>query len=150
VVSFIDPCAGGFERLTGQSSETTNRKMRIGLSFLPTGDVLPVRAPYNGIVSNIVVNPFTSKDPVWYAGPDLVAATLLTGRPPSIIREFRLVPHGQQEDLRPVNLRGMIRIDPYTDDFCKAVIEARARVKSDQSLPESEREALGYFFENSR
>ena len=39
----------------------------------------------------------------------------------------------------------MIRIDPRRDDFFKVVIEARARVKSDSSLPESEREALGYF-----
>ena len=111
----------------------------------PAGDVLPVRAPYNGRVSNIGVNPFTSQKAIWYAGPDLIAAALLTGRPPSILRAFRLAPEGQQEGLQAVNLRGMIKIDPCTDDFFKVVIEARARVRSDHSLPESEREALSYF-----
>lgn len=38
-----------------------------------------------------------------------------------------------------------IEIDPAYDDFFKAVIEARARVRSDQGLPRKEREALAYF-----
>jgi hypothetical protein len=111
----------------------------------PAGDVLPVRAAYNGTVSNIGINPLTSKDPIWYAGPDLIAATLLTGRPPSIVRALRLVPEGQQEGLCPVNLMGMIKIEPQTDDFFKTVIESRARVNSSVELPNAEKEAVGYF-----
>jgi len=111
----------------------------------PAGDILPVRTTYNGNVNNIGVNPLTSEEPIWYAGPDLVAATLLTGRPPVILRAFKVVPEGQQAGLRPVNLRGMIAIDPRKDDFFKAVIEARARVKSDHNLSHTERDALSYF-----
>lgn len=44
-----------------------------------------------------------------------------------------------------MSLRGMVEIDPRYDDFFKLVIEARARVKTDRSLPETDREALGYF-----
>ncbi len=95
---------------------------------LPAGDVLPVRANYTKGVTNIAVNPLTSEKPIWYAGPDLVAATLLTRRPPTIIRAFRLVPEGQRRDLRSISLRGMVEINPRT-----------------HSQPKAEREALGYF-----
>jgi hypothetical protein len=104
-----------------------------------------VRTTYSGLSSNIGINPLTSKEPIWYAGPDLVAATLLTGRPPTILSAIKLEPSGQQTGLTSVSLRGMIEIDPARDDFFKVVIEARARVRSDQSLPKKEREALAYF-----
>ncbi len=110
-----------------------------------TGDVLPVRTTYSGEATNIGVNPLTSEEPIWYAGPDVVAATLLTGRPPEIVRALRLLPEGQQAGLKPVTLRGMVDIDPRKDDFFKALIEARARVKRDEHLPKDEREALSYF-----
>jgi hypothetical protein len=111
----------------------------------PDGDILPVRTAYSGLSSNIGINPLTSEAPIWYAGPDLVAATLLTGRPPKILRAITLCPEGQQTDLKPVSLRGMIEIDPTRDDFFKAVIEARARVRKDLSLSAEERDALAYF-----
>ncbi|MCH9016035.1 MAG: hypothetical protein IH877_10160 [Gemmatimonadetes bacterium] len=112
---------------------------------LPAGDVLPVRTTYDGTTTNIGVNPLTSKEPIWYAGPDVVATTLLTGRPPTILRAFKLKPKGQQAGLKPVALQGMVKIDPRKDDFFKKVIEARAQVKTDKRLAASEREALSYF-----
>jgi len=113
----------------------------------PAGDILPVRTTYNGETNNIGINPLTSENPVWYAGPDLVAAALLSPsrRPPEVIRAFRVVPEGQQAGLKPVALRGMVEVDPKTDDFFKKVIESRARIKADQSIPKSERKALSYF-----
>jgi hypothetical protein len=111
----------------------------------PAGDILPVRTTYNGETSNIGVNPFTSDKPIWYAGPDLVAAALLTGRPPKVISAFRVVPEGRQAGLQAVSLRGMVNIDPQTDDFCQRLIEARVRVKRDQNISKSERDALSYF-----
>ena len=111
----------------------------------PNADILPVRTSYSGRVSNIGVNPLTSRQAVYYAGPDLVASILLTGRVPVILQAFRVVPEGKQAGLKPVSLRGMIEIDPSRDDFFKAIIEARARVRKDLSLPASEREALAYF-----
>lgn len=125
-----------------------NQKFWKNLTFYalvrPEDDVLPVRTTYDNKSTNIGINRLTSDKPIWYAGPDLVAATLLTGRPPAIIQAVKVVPQGQQSDLRPVSLRGMVEIDPRTDDFFKAVIESRARVKSDRSLPESDRDALRY------
>ena len=52
---------------------------------------------------------------------------------------------GQQTDLKPVSLRGMVEIDPTRVDFFKAVIEARARVRKDSHLSAAERDALAYF-----
>jgi DNA polymerase elongation subunit (family B) len=39
----------------------------------------------------------------------------------------------------------MIEIDPTRDDFFKAIVEARARIKKDSRLSVEERNALGYF-----
>jgi hypothetical protein len=113
----------------------------------PAGDILPVRTNYNGETSNIGVNPLTSDEPIWYAGPDLVSAAMQnpSGKPPEIIRAFRVVAEGQQIGLKPVALGGAIEIDPRTDDFFKMVIEARQRLKSDHRLSEPVRKALRYF-----
>jgi len=62
-----------------------------------------------------------------------------------VIRAFRVDPEGQQAGLKPVALRGMVEVDPKTDDFFKKIIESRARIKEDQSIPKSERDALSYF-----
>ena len=111
----------------------------------PDGDVLPVRTTYNDATSNIGVNPLTSRAPIWYAGPDLVNATLQTGRPPKILRAIRIVPVGQQAGLKPVPLRGAVEIDPRTDDFFKKVVEARAQAKTDPDLSAAERDVLRLF-----
>ncbi len=97
--------------------------------IVPEGDVLPVRAAYAGPAFTIGVNPLRSHRPLWHAGPDLVASTLLTGRPPKVLRAFRLVPHGTLSTLRPVQLGGEVPIDPRRDDFFRFVIEERKRLK---------------------
>ncbi len=106
----------------------------------PESDVLPVRSDYNGETSNIGINPLTSAQPIWYAGPDLAGATLYKGTPPKIINAFKLVPMGQQAGLGPVKLRGLVEVDPRTDDFFKKVIEERARIKR-----ADEHDPLAYF-----
>jgi hypothetical protein len=111
----------------------------------PSGDILPVRTKYSHKSSNIGVNPLTSETPIWYAGPDVIAAKIFGGQVPEIIRAIRVVPEGEQRGLAKVALRGMIDIDPRTDDFFKVVIEARERVKADKSLCETERDSLQYF-----
>jgi len=111
----------------------------------PDGDILPVRSDYKGETSNIGVNPLTSAQPIWYAGPDLVASALLTGQPPKIIKAFKLVPEGLQAGLTSTKLRGSVEIDPRKDDLFKKMVEARAQVKRDERLPKPEREALSYF-----
>jgi hypothetical protein len=101
----------------------------------PDGDILPVRAVYgdglSGEQTNIGLNPLTSDKPIWFAGPDIVGSTLLTGRPPKILRAIRIEPLGVQQGMKPVEL-GTGSIDPYNDDFFRKVIEERkGKPKSD-------------------
>jgi hypothetical protein len=100
----------------------------------PDDDILPVRTVYNEVTQNIGNNYLTSDTPLWFAGPDLIASVIRTGRVPHIVRAIRMVPHGKQAGMRSVNLRGMVEIDPHKDDlFCK-VIEQRKLHKSDEAL----------------
>jgi hypothetical protein len=101
----------------------------------PDNDILPVRTVYNGRTQNIGINYLNSKEPIWYAGPDVVAAALLTGKVPKILKAVRIVPVKEQEALRHTNLGGMVLIDPRADDFFVRVVEKRSVFKrSNKSL----------------
>jgi hypothetical protein len=94
----------------------------------PSGNILPVRAQYNEDGStNIGLNHLTSEKPIWYAGPDLIASRLLSGRTPRIIKAFRVVPRGVQPGLKPATI-GTRQINPETDDFFRVVIEERKKL----------------------
>jgi hypothetical protein len=96
----------------------------------PSRDILPVRALYNDTGStNIGVNPLTSKDPIWYAGPDLAASGLARGRMPKIIKAFRLVSHGVQERMK-FTVIGTRAFQPEKEeeDFFRAIIEERKKL----------------------
>jgi hypothetical protein len=56
--------------------------------IIPNGDIVPVRAPYDPDSAgyNIGVNEISFHEPLWYAGPDLVASKLLSGRVPDVRR----------------------------------------------------------------
>jgi hypothetical protein len=78
----------------------------------PENDILPVRTVYNGTTQNIGVNYLTSKEPIWFAGPDLIASILLTGKVPRIEKAIRVQPWGEgkvtcleRRNLR-VNIKG--------------------------------------------
>jgi hypothetical protein len=91
----------------------------------PKGDILPVRTIYNGKTQNIGLNYLNSKEPVWYAGPDLVASKILTGKGPRIIKAYKVSVEGRQIGLRNVNLGGMVEVKPAQEDFYRKVIEQR-------------------------
>jgi hypothetical protein len=100
----------------------------------PDRDILPVRTVYNGLTQNIGNNYLTSDTPLWFAGPDLIASIIRTGKVPHIVRAIRMVPRGRQAGMKSVNLRGMVKVDPYKDDlFCK-IIEQRKLNKADEAL----------------
>lgn len=108
----------------------------------PDGHILPVRARYDreSDAFNIGVNPVTPETPIWYAGPDLVAATLLTARAPEVVSAFRLVPGGRQRRLHTVKLRGAVPISPRRDDFFRVAVEARKTLPADSlRTPEENR-----------
>jgi hypothetical protein len=121
-------------------------KQLLGYALVvPDGDILPVRTCYSGEGNNVGVNLLTSTAPIWFALPDVIASTLLTGKPPKILRAFRVVPEGKQKGLQSIALRGKTKVDPRKDDFFKVVIESRERAKRDKDLSELERQALAYF-----
>ena len=110
-------------------------------------DIVPVRAQYSSETDgwNIGVNPLTSDTPLWFAGPELVGSTLLTGKAPAIVTAFRLVPRGKQEGLTAVDLGGRVPIDPSTGDFFRSVIEERKRLATRTDLSAAERTRLDQF-----
>ncbi len=112
------------------------RELVVIAEVVPDGDMLPVRADYREEDWSIGVNPLHSDQPLWYTLPDLIAATLLTGRCPTITRALRFVPVGRQPDLQPVRLRGDVLVDPASEDFFRAVVQARQHAKDagDQEL----------------
>jgi hypothetical protein len=112
------------------------RRLNFYARIVPEGDVLPVRSVYGSKsgTCNIGLNEFHWKQPMWVAGPDLVASVLLSGRVPNIQEAFRIVPHGKQRGLRPVKLRGAISVNPREEDFFTRVIEYRKQNKADERL----------------
>jgi hypothetical protein len=112
----------------------------------PNQDVLPTRADYgeNG-QWQIGVNPATVDAPLWYALPDVIAAKLLTGMAPRIVKAISFDPVGQQGGLRPVRLGGEIEIDPATHDFFATLIEQRRGVMLSTGLAPAERKRLREF-----
>src|SRR5207249_11012569 len=83
----------------------------------PTADLLPIRALYTDTGNtNIGLNPLTSEEPIWYAGPDLAASALLCGHRPEIVEAFRIVPRGVQNGLKTAFI-GTREIDPEKHVF---------------------------------
>jgi hypothetical protein len=101
----------------------------------PDEDILPVRTVYDGVTQNIGNNYLTSDTPLWFAGCDLIASKIRTGKTPKVLRAVRMVPHGKQVGMKSVDLRGsMVKIDPYEDDLFRKVIEQRKLHKADKAL----------------
>lgn len=108
----------------------------------PDGDVLPVRGRYGDDKSfTIGLNPYTDPQPRWYTLPDLIAATLLTGRPPRVLKGYRYIPHGTQPGLQPIRLRGETLVDPARQNPFKLATEQRQRLK--KTLPSDHPEGCG-------
>ena len=101
----------------------------------PDSDILPVRTVYDSITQNIGNNYLASETPLWFAGCDLIASAIRTGKSPRILRAIRIMPHGKQAGMKTVRLRGsMVEIDPYKDDLFRKVIEQRKLNNADKKL----------------
>jgi hypothetical protein len=105
-------------------------QLRFLAQVIPNGDILPVRTKYNGRSVNIAFNYFPHPNGVFYAGPGLAAAKILSGKAPSIVQAFRVVPHGIQKGLRPVLLRGEVEINPLEFNMARKVVESRAKARA--------------------
>lgn len=128
-------------------SPETWKRLHFFAQIVPDGDILPVRAKYSARSGtfNIGVNPLYDEHAHWYAGPDLVASALLTGKAPTILNAFRLAPVGMLRTLQPVALRGTVTVDPASGDFFRTVIEERKRVKRRDDLSSEEKARLDKF-----
>jgi hypothetical protein len=104
--------------------------------IVPDGDVLPVRSVYDDKSGscNIGLNALHWKQPMWVAGPDLIASVLLSRKVPNVQEAFRIVPYGKQRGLRSIKLRGAISVDPRKEDFFTRVVEYRKQNKADDRL----------------
>jgi len=105
----------------------------------PDHDIFPVRAPYDEKEPdklNIGDNYLTSTKPLWYAGPDIIASLIRTGKVPTIVKAVRLVAHETQKEMQDVKLMGEIPFHPYQngDEFFKLIIEAKERASRDAEL----------------
>jgi len=109
------------------------KELRFFALVKPDDDILPIRTVYNGRTQNIGLNLLTSKKPIWYAGPDLVASTLLKGKPPKILKAIRMVPVGRQRKLTNTQLGGAVPINPQKDDFFIRVVEQRSQHKRESN-----------------
>jgi hypothetical protein len=143
---FVDDTANIKRFLAGITHERcfepeTWRELNFVARVMPDGDILPVRAVYDGVSQNIGNNFLhsnpTHPEPIYVAGPDLVAAMIhQPGKVPKIEQAFRLVPTGKQPGMRAVKLRGKVLIDPNDDsvDLFTKIIEERKRNKHDPDL----------------
>jgi hypothetical protein len=109
-------------------------KFRFFALVRPGNDILPVRTVYNGTTQNIGINYLTSKETLWFAGPDIIASILLTGKIAHIEKAIRVVARGKQAGLGSTSLRGMVRVDAKKHSFFKHVIEQRAAHESNPAL----------------
>lgn len=118
----------------------------------PDGDLLPVRATYvadctgsSGRAPNIGLNPLHAPgERLWYALPDVVAAKLLTGKAPRVLRAFRFQAGVPLKTLVEVALRGAMPVRPG-DDMARLTIELRKTVASESTLSHDERQRLDSF-----
>jgi hypothetical protein len=118
-------------RLNSTFDPTFWKKLSFFVLVQPQNDILPIRTVYGGKTQNIgLINFLQSSRPIWYAGPDAVASTFLTGNPPRILKAIRMVAKGRQSGLLATNLGGMVRIDPAKEDFYRKVIEQRISHKT--------------------
>jgi hypothetical protein len=102
----------------------------------PQEDVVPLRAKFGqrGDTDPTMGWDFlSSKQPFWLSGPDVIAAKLMTGKPIKILEAIKIIPHGVQRGLVPVELYSRIRVDPHRDDLAVKLVELRDSVKRQNS-----------------
>lgn len=119
-------------------------RLAVLVRVAPEGDIFPVRAAYGGGSTNTIgLNHLTSYKPMWFTLADCFASKLLTGRAPRVLEAVAFEPGPVQKGLRNLAISGSRTLDPSREDFYRAVIERRSRVKMAlDSAAEGERDAL--------
>ena len=109
------------------------RKLATLVQIRPDKDVFPVRANYDVDEQNTIgLNYLTSEIPIYFTLADCIASKILTGKSPQVLRAVTIEPKEVQQNLRPVTIAGNpeFRINPYTDDFYRRLIDLRSMIKA--------------------
>ncbi len=127
----------------------TWKHMTAFVKIMPDGDISPTRAKYSVEsndwqvgVNHLYAESDNPNNALWFSLPDIVVSVLLTGRIPKIVDAFRIEPRGTLRGLKPTKLRGVVEIDPRSQDFFRVVIEERRRLSSRADFSEVEKERL--------
>jgi hypothetical protein len=99
------------------------------VQVMPEDDVLPLRAQYGDKHAwNIGISSVTSKIPLWYSLADIITSKLYTEKTPKILKALKFVAGPPQKDLKEIDIHG-IKIDPYTQDLFKELIQYRKQIQ---------------------
>ena len=105
----------------------------------PEGDILPVRMRMNADDPfTIAITPFTSAYWRWYTLADLIAAKLLGGTVPRIVKAIEFVGNGINRDLRSIDFLGAT-FDPDRDIMATVIEERHRAIGSGLSDPDANR-----------
>jgi hypothetical protein len=94
------------------------------------GQIVPIRAPFDGEQFSMgMVHHYSDGDlvPLWL--PDVIAAKLLSGSAPEIVRAERIVPGGARRHLRKVRLPSGAWLDPNARDVFLTLVEEGERLR---------------------
>jgi hypothetical protein len=126
-------------------TRSTWNSLTVLVKVLPENDVMPIRTKYSRYSTGgntLAVNEVSSPISLWYTLADCIASKLLTGKAPKVIKAIRFEPRGVQKGLNPVNILGRCQLDPEKDDYFKALVELRYRLKNDPTLEQSIKDRL--------
>lgn len=129
-----EPTKQILESVTLADVQTKNfwPEMAVLVEVAPGVDLFPVRAKY-GDESHYTIglNYLSSDKPLWFTLADCIAAKLLTGKAPNIIRAIRFEPGLRQDGMTPFQIAGQreFTINPGRDDFYRRLIDLRTETK---------------------
>jgi hypothetical protein len=108
------------------------RDLAILVRIKPDGDVVPVRARYDGKINTIGLNYLTYEGGLWFTLADCILSKLTTGKAPEVLEAIRFEPGPPQAGLKPIKLFGRkdFTVDPQTEDVFTRFIDMRDEAKA--------------------
>ena len=114
---------------TLQNQEVCKRFLVL-VQVQPDEDIIPVRMDYKGDKKsfNVGINYLTSKEPLWYALPDVIASKAAHWKMYEDNQGNTVCSKGTQSGLKESRILG-IPIDPTKDNLIQRLVEERQRIK---------------------
>jgi hypothetical protein len=140
VRAFVGRCTAATLQTPKQWPELTAM-----VQVLPDRDLFPVRAVYRkGDAATIGLNYLTADEPMWFTLADVLAAKILTGKTPRILKAVRYSAMPAQARLKPVAVAGAM-VDPAGQDFYASLIDHRQVLKDKEkaAASDAQKESFG-------